>query len=151
MSDEEPGTRPFAVTVYATDGTPCVLSGRMRTWEGLPEYEREEIVKILADVLVKDTREHMAGRPHVRADGELIYLVPWQGERVAVSRCPDPVSRKRLVELLSDEVFKLPVATPLREVHAALVAFQQEMLAHPPRSRRRKSRARTPGSDGEKK
>jgi len=70
-------------------------------------------------------REHMAGRPYVRADGELIYLVPWQGERVAVSRCPDPASRKRLVELLSDEVFKLPVTTPLRQVHAVLVAFNK--------------------------
>lgn len=151
MSDEEPGTKPFAVTVYATDGTPCTLSGRIRTWESLTKYEREGIVKTLAEILVKDMREHMAGRPYVRADGELIYLVPWQGERVAVSRCPEPASRKRLVELLSDEVFKLPVTTPLREVHAALVAFQQELLAHPPRHRRRKSSPPKPGSARENK
>ena len=138
MSDEESGTKPFAVTVNATDGTPVTLSGRMRTWEGLSKYEQDEIVKTLADILVKDMREHMAGRPHVRAEGELIYLIPWQGERVAVSRCPDPASREVLVDTLSREVSKLPVTTPLREIHSALVAFQQELLAHPPRRPRRR-------------
>jgi len=137
MSDEESGTKPFAVTVYATDGTPVTLSGQMRTWESL-KHEQDGIVKTLADILVKDMREHMAGRPHVRAEGELIYLVPWQGERVAVSRCADPASRDALIDLLSREVSKLPVTTPLPEVHAALVAFQQELLAHPPRRPRRR-------------
>lgn len=108
-------------------------------------------MKALTEALFKDIREHVAGRLYVRPDGDLIYLVPWQGERVAVSRCPDPASRKRLVRLLSDELFKLPEATPLRKVHAALVAFQQELLAHPPRNRRRKATLGKPGVEREKK